>query len=92
MKHITTMAMRITEDTYPIAVACLPAVVATMPVKNVVGKYLVINDLSTRHTKDGAARFSLEVGNSWMPKRVFKDNFAFVKKELPGRFAEVKKI
>lgn len=42
---IKTMALKITEETYPIAVACLPDGFALIRKKFVLGHYLVINDL-----------------------------------------------
>ena len=42
---IKTMAVRITEDTYPIAVACLPSTFSQIKKKLVFDSYLVINDL-----------------------------------------------
>ena len=43
--RIKTMAVEITENTYPIAVACLPPKFALIRKKLVLGSYLVINDL-----------------------------------------------
>jgi hypothetical protein len=42
---IRTLAVEITEDTYPIAVACLPPGFALIKKKIVLGSYLVVNDL-----------------------------------------------
>lgn len=42
---IKTLAMPITPDTYPIAVACLPPSFVLLKKKDVMGSYLVINDL-----------------------------------------------
>lgn len=42
---IKTMAVKITEETYPIAIACLPPGFAQTNKKCVLGSYLVINDL-----------------------------------------------
>lgn len=42
---IKTMAIKITEETYPIAVACLPDGFVHTKKKFVLGSYLIINDL-----------------------------------------------
>jgi hypothetical protein len=42
---IKTLAVKITEETYPIAIACLPPGFASTNKKCVLGSYLVINDL-----------------------------------------------
>lgn len=42
---IKTMAIKITEETYPIAVACLPDGFVHVKKKFVLGSFLVINDL-----------------------------------------------
>ena len=46
MHRIKTLACRIDENTYPIAVACLPGGFATIPFARVNGCYLVLNEIT----------------------------------------------
>ena len=44
---VNTQAVQISAETYPVAVACLGAAFATEPMDDVIGGYLVINQVST---------------------------------------------
>ena len=46
MHRIKTLACQIDENTYPIAVACLPGGFATIPFARVDGCYLVLNEMT----------------------------------------------
>ena len=76
MNFVPTMALEINEKTYPIAVACLPPVFATIPFKDVDGHYLVINRLEARRSPKNKTQQTLTVGNSWMRAEQFKKTYA----------------
>ena len=93
MKYIKTMAVIISEETYPIAVACLAHGFATIPFGKVVGSILVINEICTKPNKKRNGEPILTLSNSWMSTDDFADmyrpiglNFNFTK------FLEVEKI
>ncbi len=90
---LKTMAVKITEDNYPIAVACLAAGFATYPVKEVVGCYLVINELGVDTFKHEGDRPFLVVGNSWMTEKLFNETYQFVEDmNDPKEFGEIIKL
>lgn len=91
MGIIDTMAVKITEETYPIAVACLAGGFAKFAFSKVEGRYLVINELQIKIPKKDD-RPILIVGNGWMEEDYFKKNYTFVEKETPNKFASVRKI
>ena len=88
---IKTMAVKITDETYPIACACLPGAFATFPVKRVLGAYLVINDIDAIHI-DGDRSPSKVLTNKWVASDSFWKNYDFVEDEDEMRFIEVVKI
>lgn len=78
--RIKTLAIQINEDTYPIAIACLPGGFATIPFKNVNGAYLVINRPEPCFIDDGhRAIVSLE--NGWLPQGLFEAEYNIVNKK-----------
>lgn len=88
--RIKTQAILITEETYPIAVACLPAGFAAYPFANVKGYWLVINVPGTydRNSFDGD-NFSplVTVHNLWIHPNEFSEKYDVINKK-PGRPAE----
>lgn len=86
MRHVKTLATRITKKTYPIAVACLSPDFAAFPFDTVAGRWLIIN------------RFYMEVmGNSavwhtenlWLEESSFENAFKIVSENVVGPFHEV---
>lgn len=92
MPQIKTLAVEITENTYPIAVACLPARFAMVPFSKVDGCILVINEYRAASYCETSGREILVVENGWFPKEEFEDEFRYL---TPGRkganFAEVER-
>ena len=84
--RIKTQAILITEETYPIAVACLPAGFAEYPFDNVDGCWLVIN---VPGAQDGDEYHSPRVGiyNEWLHPKTFFAKYKDVNKK-PGRKPE----
>lgn len=102
MKHIRTMAVEITESNYPVAVACLPATFALIPVEEVIGNVLVINALEpmTRSramqygygTRRMESETSVTLQNLWMPLELFKEEYKYTSPGRKSGFAEVVKV
>lgn len=84
--RIKTQALLIIEETYPIAVACLPAGFAEYPFDNVKGYWLVIN---VPGTQDGDEYHSSRVGiyNEWIHPAEFIGKYKIINKK-PGRKSE----
>ncbi len=90
---LKTMAIKITEDNYPVAVACLAAGFAALPLKKVLGGYLVINKLEVKNFSKEGTRPYLVIGNSWMTEKMFNLSYEFVENEYDHEeFAEVTKV
>lgn len=87
--NIPVMAVKITEETYPIAVACLAAGFATIPKKKIMGNYLVINKMEARRFKGEGERPWLVMSNSHMSEKLFHTTYQFVGVEEPNVFTEV---
>lgn len=89
--RIKTQAILITEETYPIAVACLAAGFAAIPFGNVDGYWLVINAPGAhyeRPTFDGdPGRTTLTVTNFWIHPKEFVDQYKIINQK-PGRKPE----
>lgn len=67
-----TMALEITEKTYPIAVACLPDMFLTIPVNQVYGCFLVINEIGVLKTEEtGMPIKHIAISNTWYDKETF---------------------
>ena len=86
---LKTMAVQISENNYDIAAACLPGGFALYPLKNVLGCYLVINELDIQHFKKEGNRPYLTVSNSWETAERFHEKYSFMAKETPDKFVEV---
>lgn len=84
MQNLKTLAILITEKTYPIAVACLPAGFVDYPFANVKGFWLVINVPGSYEPGE----FQREVGlhNEWIHPKKFVDKYTIV--PVPGRKAD----
>lgn len=88
---IKTMAVKITEKTYPVAVACLAVDFLTAPPKETYGDYLVINrvvpgTLGSEHKK------TFYMQNKNYSEEAFRASYEFVDGELKTNFAEVRPI
>lgn len=88
--RIKTQAILINEETYPIAVACLPAGFAAYPFANVNGYWLVINVPGSydRNSFDGD-NFSplVTVHNLWISNKEFTKKYNIINQK-PGRKPE----
>lgn len=90
------MAIRITEKTHPIAVASLPPGFAMIPKKEVLGTFLIINEISGRRPRIGGRSIDgrgvadmIAIGNSHMDEKDFFAAYKFLGNELPNQFTEV---
>lgn len=93
MKYIKTMAVIISEETYPIAVACLAHGFATIPFGKVVGSILVINEICTKPYKNRNGEPILTISNSWMDADDFTDLYKPTGRTFNfTKFVEVEKI
>ncbi len=84
---LPTMAVKITEKTYPIAAACLWPGKKTVPLEDVLGYYLVINELET--SAFAKKEIFPEYSNHWISKRDFKKLYTLVEDEQEDQFVEV---
>ena len=92
MHRIKTLACLIDENTYPIAVACLPGGFATIPFARVKGCYLVLNELTaiTRGTDTSPVA---ALTNGWLKSYEFKSRWRFLKTNHDNYpFYEVERI
>lgn len=85
---IKTMALKITEKSYPVAVACLSGSFAIDSPKHAMGRYLVINEVNTISTEFEKA-FALS--NRLYTKEEFAEIYEFVDPELKTNFTEVRR-
>ena len=87
--RIKTQAILITEDTYPIAVACLPAGFSSYPFGNVKGYWLVINvpGGQDRNAYEGDNLSTVGLHNEWIHPKLFIDKYEVINKK-PGRKPE----
>ena len=92
MHRIKTLACLIDENTYPIAVACLPGGFATIPFARVNGCYLVLNEL-TAITRDTDTSPVAALTNGWLKSYEFTSRWRVLEKnsDLPP-FYEVERI
>ena len=87
--NIPTMAVKITEKTYPFAVACLHPGFAVEPKEETYGSYLVINELRAKKVK---GKEILALVNVQLHEETFFAMYKFVTGELKTQFAEVKRV
>lgn len=97
--HITTMAVQITEKTWPVAVACLGGSFASRPFPEVEGSFLVINtpdrqDRFRRVRQFGgpSAREGILLDNAWESEEDFLEMYQYDGRKNLETFFEVKKI
>ena len=92
MHRIKTLACRIDENTYPIAVACLPGGFATIPFAKVNGCYLVLNEITaiTRGTDTSPVA---ALTNGWLKSYEFDSRWRlWAKDDALFPFYEVERI
>ena len=92
MHRVKTLVCLIDENTYPIAVACLPGGFATIPFARVDGCYLVLNEMTaiTRGTDTSPVA---ALTNSWLEPDEIDSRWRVLEKNsaLPP-FYEVERI
>lgn len=89
--NITTQAIVISDKTYNLAVACLPAGFATIPQHKVFGNLLIINDLVA--TPVGKKkRPVLSVDNLWIDVEAFHRRFISFGELDDKRFVNVERV
>ena len=86
---LQTMAVRITEKTYPIVAACLPSAFMTVPLLEVWGCYLVINETSVVNASAETHDLHFDVDNVWYGKEEFLETYRWDTCELMNYFAPV---
>ncbi len=90
---LKTMAVRITKDNYSIAAACLAAGFATIPLRETLGCYLVINEMHAENFRKEGKHPYLVISNSWMTTKTFVDTYQFVDDMYdPEQFGEIIKL
>ena len=77
MHRIKTLACLIDENTYPIAVACLPGGFATIPFAKVNGCYLVLNEI-TAITLGTDTSPVAALTNCWLKSYEFDSRWRFL--------------
>lgn len=88
---LKTMAMKITEHNYDVAVSCLSAGFIQVPRSKPIGCYLVINEVDAVVFKNSGDRPWLVVVNSWMSAEIFGDMYDWVDFETDNMFVEVRR-
>lgn len=71
-----TMAIAITDKTYPIAVACLPGEFVTVPRSAAYGCFLVINEIQPRDIPLERSPITV-LENSWLTREDFEDRYVW---------------
>lgn len=89
MPLVPTMAVQITDATYPVAVACLAGGFAMRPKYDVLGAYLIINELHAECFKSTGKSPILVLKNSWMDQKLFQEKYRWVLGQQTDEFAEV---
>lgn len=87
MQQAETMAVKITRKTWPIATACLAKGFSSIPLKDVRGHYLVINEISVRNIKKVPVA---TVSNGWMDETLFRESYEFIGKERKSQLTLVR--
>jgi len=91
MQYLKTSAFAIDENTYSLAVAILPPVFATIPVSEVLGYYVVINQPSVQYSHNEEVQ-ALVLGCAWMSKNMFFEMYETVNAPITMVFTEVTAI
>lgn len=83
---LKTMAVKIDDDTYNLAVACLDSGFINVSPTSLKDCYLIINCFESLHVE---SKNYLIVTNYWTSEESFLVKYYFVEKELPGELSEV---
>ena len=75
---IYAYATIITEDNWPLAVACLPGGFAMYPMKEVIGSWLVINTPRVKTFKKKGKKSVLVLENVWMTHAEFISRYEII--------------
>lgn len=86
---LKTMAVKIDDDTYNLAVACLDASFISVSPTSLKDCYLIINTFDYKIFEGDAVGQYLVVRNVWCSEDIFNEKYYFVEKELPGELSEV---
>ena len=78
------MAVKIDDDTYDIAVACLSASFISESPISLQNCYLLINCFVERQFENEKC---IVVTNYWCDEETFNERYYFVDKDIPGKFA-----
>ncbi len=84
---IKTQALQINEETYSIAVACLPGGFVTIPFDNVKGSWLIVNHPEDTFADGNSESPVMTLGNAWVTEDDFKVLYEVINKKS-GRPAE----
>lgn len=95
--RVKTLAVQINEDTYPIAVACLPGHFVESAFAEVEGAWLVINDLVSAFGDEGeGSHVRHYLDNRWLPEEEFKTSYEVINRKAgaPAKnaFVEVDRL
>lgn len=95
--YIKPLAVKITQDTYSIAVACLGGGFASYPYPEVEGCYLVINVPTPEYGRvrrfgHEAANHSIVLGNKWMTQDQFRAEYTWDGRKSQENFFEAKRV
>ena len=90
MSEIKTLAFIVNETNYPLAVAALLPDFALIPVSEVYGEIIVLNDLFTVDTEDRGR--VVAIGNAHYEAEDFLDTFAVEGDILDGQLHAVRRI
>jgi len=83
------MSVKITDEMYPIAIACLPAGFACLAKDDVYGSYLVINKPVAHYDPNRGREPYLTFENTWCSKEDFEREYQWVTPARKNQFAEI---
>lgn len=83
--RVKTQAININEETYPIAVACLPGAFAEIPFANLTDSWLIIN-MFTSWGRDEYSTPIARLSNGWVTANEFATKYNVVNRK-PGVLA-----
>jgi len=88
---IEMLAVKIDDDSYHIAVACLPPGFINVPKSRAVGAYLVINEPTLQILENG--KELLVIANSWQSAEDFIEHYSFTSELVgDGQFSPIERI
>lgn len=90
MNNIQKMAVKITEEIWPVATACLAGGFVKIPFERVEGCYLVINETYPERFIEMGLSPIITIQNCWLPAELFHETYTFVEKEEENKFVAVR--